>query len=87
MRKPHRKSHALSLDAFAAAKTSTYDKRGRKDRERALNSKKARPVRMQRCHPHPQRCSACISAQRCRVAAACVAAVLFVLTWRVTWHR
>ena len=35
-------SAALSLSAFAGAKASTYDKRARLERERALNAKKAR---------------------------------------------
>ena len=39
-----RKVEGLSLSAFAGAKTSTYDKRARLERERALNSKKARPA-------------------------------------------
>ena len=38
-------SAALSLSAFAGAKASTYDKRARLERERALNAKKARARR------------------------------------------
>ena len=40
-----RGSAALSLSAFAGAKASTYDKRARLERERALNAKKARARR------------------------------------------
>jgi len=37
-----RRTEGLSLSAFAGAKTSTYDKRARLERERGLNAKKAR---------------------------------------------
>jgi hypothetical protein len=38
-----RHAEGLSLSAFAGAKASTYDKRARLEKERALNAKKARP--------------------------------------------